>query len=361
MAKINHIIKEQEIITTYNLRQQEQHELHKKYLILKKKNPEWGHKRLGKILNVNPGRVSWWYFKKSSPVPTQTVNWLKAKKLLPLYPQDPRASLIARILGTTFGDGGIFKNLNAIFLSSSELEAVKQFGNDLKIIFGKEIALNSRVIEGGEYGHSWCYQNTNRKIIRMFQALGAPIGKKSEIKLEIPNWIFKNKKFQDNFFSAFFGNEIGIPKIHINKKGTNSLDIGIVCKKELLDDRINFFNNIKHYLNQKGISTNKIYINKHKQDPKSLILKLPISVNFDNLMNFNKKIVLNYTKYKSEKLITTLSELKNIKLKRFNLLSNTLNKLTQRNYSTEWIKHNLRLTDKSLKFIQNREPLKKWN
>ena len=78
-------------------------------------------------------------------------------------------------------------------------------------------------------------------------------------------------------------------------------------------------------------------------------------------MNFYKNVNIYYSKNKSKKLIKTLNSLKEIKLQRFTLLSNTTNKLTQRNYSKEWIKHNLRLTDKSLNFILNQELLEKWN
>jgi Lon-like ATP-dependent protease len=82
------------------------------------------------------------------------------------------------MLGSLFGDGGIFTNLNGIFLSSKEIENVKEFGNDIYTIFGEDMAQHSRIIGGGGKGHSWSYQNTNRKIIRYFVALGAPVGKK---------------------------------------------------------------------------------------------------------------------------------------------------------------------------------------
>jgi len=62
---------------------------------------------------------------------------------------NPKLFLITKVLGATFGDGGIFENLNGIFLSSSELEAVQEFGNDLNKLFGDEIEENSRIIEAG--------------------------------------------------------------------------------------------------------------------------------------------------------------------------------------------------------------------
>lgn len=353
------ILTEQDIINTYDRRQQEQCNLYKKYKKIKEKNPSFGYKRIAKILKQPPHKTRWWHANKHIPVPIQTINWLKERKLIPLKLENPKLLIISKILGTTFGDGGIFQNLNGIFLSSSEINSIKQFEKDITSLV--DIQKNSRIIEGGEYGHSWCYQNTNRNIIRFFQALGAPVGRKSQIKLEIPKWISLKEKIADSFFSAFFGNEIGIPKIHNDKKRTNSLDMGLVCKKELQSNREDFLNIIKTYLKTKGVNADKIYINQHKQEKDKLLLKLAINLNFDNLMNFHKNINISYSKNKSNKLTETLKQLKEIKLQRFNKLINTKNKLTQRNYSKDWTRKNLRLTEKSLNFILNQEPIEKWN
>ncbi len=117
----------------------------------------------------------------------------------------------------------------------------------------------------------------------------------------------------------------------------------------------------QNYLTSKNIKANNIYTRQYKEDKNSLIIKLSINLNFDNLMNFYRNINLHYSNHKQEKLITTLNSLKELKLQRFKKLSNTLNKLTRKNYSETWIKHNLRLTDKSLNFILNQESLEKWN
>ncbi|MBU2634163.1 MAG: hypothetical protein KJ674_02875 [Nanoarchaeota archaeon] len=355
------ILTEQDIINTYNKKQQEQCRLYYQYKKIKQQNPKFGYKRIATLLKQPYGKTRWWHTNKHLPTPIQTINWLKEKELIPLTTKNTKLFLIAKLLGTTFGDGGIFTNLNAIFLSSSEINSIKEFEKDISLIFSKEITLNSRIIEGGEYGHSWCYQNTNRKVIRLFKALSAPIGKKSQITLKIPNWILTNQNLADNFFSSFFGNEIGIPKIHKDNKRTDSLDLGLVCKKELLKNRINFLNSIKKYLESKGIEANSTYVFKHKQEKDKILIKLAINLNFDNLMNFYKNINISYSNNKQNKLIKTLNDLKKLKLQRFNKLTNTLNALTQQNYSKEWTRKNLRLTDKALNFILKQEHLEKWN
>ncbi len=311
------LLTEQDIISTYDKRQQEQCRLYHAYLKIKEENPSFGYKRIAKLLNQPYGKTRWWHAKKHIPVPIQTANWLKEKGLIPLTAKHSNMPQISKVLGTTFGDGGIFANLNAIFLSSSELEAAKEFGEDLKIIFGNEIELNSRKIEGGEYGHSWCYQNTNRNIIRFFQALGAPIGRKSELKLKIPSWVFTEERVIDEFIGSFFGSELNVPKVHINKTHLDTLSIAITGPPSLEENRINFLQEIKSYLEKKGVITGSICKTRNRKRDDSLIFKLLISTRLDNFIRFKERIKISYCVYKKQKLEKTLNDFINIKKQRY--------------------------------------------
>ena len=289
-------------------------------------------------------RTRWWHHDNSIPQPILTTNWLKEKELITLTTENPKINLIAKILGTTFGDGGIFENLNAIFLSSSELEAVKEFGEDLNLIFGKGIEENSRIIEGGEYGHSWCYQNTNRNIIRFFKALGAPIGRKSNMELNLPAWILSEHELADEFFGSFFGNEINIPKIHINKTHLDTLSIGLTGSSKLETNRVDFLQKIKHYLEVRGIETGKICKSKIKGQEYSFIFKLHISTKLENVINFKEKTKIHYCIYKNKKLEKTIQDFMSLKAIR-------LNDLKLMGY-TEVAAKNLLRINKNIKEIQ---------
>ena len=142
------IIDEQDIINTYTQEQQQLAKSYYQYLELKEQNPSWGYKRIATKLGVSYGRTRWWQEKNSAPVPVQTVNYLKKKGLLPLKIDNRKLPGIAKVLGATFGDGGIFNNLNGIFLSSSEKSAVEEFGRDMAIIFNLNHNKNSRISEG---------------------------------------------------------------------------------------------------------------------------------------------------------------------------------------------------------------------
>src|SRR3989344_4950324 len=324
------IILEQDIINTYPEKNIKLSEDYIKYLKLKNKNQNLGKKKLSKLRNEPIHRTRYWHHGNAIPQPVRTVNWLKEKGLLPLNSDNPNINLITKIFGATFGDGGIFGNLNAIFISSSELEAVK---------------------EGGEYGHSWCYHNTNRNIIRFFMALGAPIGDKSFTSMLIPNWI-KTEKIEDEFYGSLFGAEIGIPKVHINKKNLDSLSFGITGTEKFAEDRIRFLSQMANYLNNKGIKTGTININEHKKvnrggEP-TKIYRLLISIEFDNVTNFMTLTKMNYCRYKKEKLANTMNEFSEIKRQR-------IKEMLELGYGLKSILNLLNLSETSLEIIENYE------
>jgi len=339
------IIDEQDIINTYSKEQQALAKSYYKYLELRKQNPSWGYKRLATKLGVSYGRTRWWWEKNSAPVPVQTANWLKGKGLLPLKIDNPKLPLIAKILGATFGDGGIFQNLNGIFLSSSEKEAVEEFGRDIEEVFGLKLNENSRIIEGGEYGHSWCYQNANRNVIRLFQALGAPKGNKTNLELITPKWIRLNQSFEDEFYASFLGGELGSPSQHIQKNRLTTLEVGISGRPEFEENRIAFLEELANYLSRKGVKTTSIYKGKIK-DSDNFMYRLNLSTVFDNVLKFLIEIKLNYCKYKVDRTYTALGKWAMWKKKKYY-------ELIERGHGAEHAMGSLNLTPHSLYLLLN--------
>jgi ATP-dependent Lon protease len=339
------IIDEQDIINTYDSRQQEQCELYYQYQEIKAKNPTWGYKRIAKAMGQKIGKTRWWHAGKHIPVPIQTANWLKERQLLPLKIDNKHLPLIAKVLGATFGDGGVFENLNGIFLSSSEKEAVKEFGKDLEKIFGLNNDENSRIIEGGEYGHSWCYQNTNRNIIRFFLAVGSPKGNKTNIDLIIPSWIKLNDSSQDRFYGAFFGSELGSPSQHIEKNRLTGIEVGITGYPDLERNRTEFLSGVSRYLAGKGISTNEVYVGKIRNS-NNKVFRLGISTLFDNVLKFMIEINLQYCEYKTKRLHKALGLWADWK-------KNKYQELIKSGYGAEHAMKTLNLTPNSLYLLLN--------
>src|SRR3989338_2754899 len=338
------VIDEHDIINTYDEEQQELAKSYYQYLELREQNPSWGYKRIATKLGISYGRTRWWWDKKSAPYPIQTVKYLKKEGLIPLKINNPQLHLIAKVLGATFGDGGIFDNLNGIFLSSSEKEAVVEFGKDLEKIFNLRENENSRIIEGGEYGHSWCYQNTNRNIIRFFIALGSPKGNKTNLELKIPNWISLNENLEDEFYGSFFGGELGTPIIHKKGNHLTNLELGIISSKEFEKNRYEFLSEISLYLKRKNVICTSIY--KRELNFDSIIHRLQIGKKFDNILYFMMNIKINYCRYKVDRLYKALGQWSLLK-------KNKYNELIRTGHGAEYAMKILNLTPNSLYLLLN--------
>ncbi len=338
------IIDEQDIINTYDERQQEQCRLYYQYLEIKEQNTTWGYKRIAKAMNQNIGKTRWWHAKKHIPVPIQTANWLKERNLLPLKIDNSKLPLIAKVIGATFGDGGIFENLNGIFLSSSEKEAVKEFGKNFEKKFVLKEDENSRIIEGGEYGHSWCYQNTNRNLIRFFLALGAPRGNKTHIELKIPKWILLIEHIEDEFYGSFFGGELGSPSLHKDQNRLTTLEIGITGRPNFDNNRNEFLDNIRYYLLRKNVHCNQLY--RRKLNENSVVYRLQIAKNMDNVILFLMNIKINYCRYKVDRLYKSLGQWAMLKKQKYY-------ELIEKGAGAESVMKLLKLTPNSLYLLLN--------
>jgi len=336
------ILDEEDIIKTYPKKHQKQAFLYKHYLEVKEQHPDWGYKKISLSLSQKESKCRWWHNGKHLPIAIKTVNMLKEKGLIPLTLQNPKLPVISRVIGSLFGDGGIFTNLNAIFLSSKELDSVKEFGKDLACIFGENISQNSRIIEGGEKGHSWCYQNTNRSVIRFFMALGAPIGNKTKLEFHIPAWIYSNEDLQDEFFGSYLGGELGVPIVHKKGRFLNTLDVGITADEHTFNNRYMFLEAVRDYLNSKGIKTNSISKRSIKEN--KYLVRLLISTKYENLMQFTKNVKLKYCRYKTEKLLNTLDEFTSIKYNRYK-------ELTESDIGAERAMQLLNLSPRALYYI----------
>ncbi len=311
------ILDEEDIIQTFSKKDQESTHSYYEYLKLKKENPFFGYKKLAKKLEIPKGRVRWWHLTNSKPDPVKVIELLNKKNLLPLTTSHSKVYLVARILGTTFGDGGVFSNLNGIFLSSAERESLSDYKQDLIELFGEEIKSNLREMKSGINETAANVICTNRTLIRFFLALGAPLGRKNK-ELIIPSWIYLNEKSLQEFFGAFLGNELCSPKFSQKHKYFNTFDVALAGSKELKENRIQFLSQVKRYLNSYGIKTNNIYENEFR--PSRFIWKLCISKELENLARFIKFIPLSYSNKKIERLNNALKEMSEWKKINYNNL-----------------------------------------
>ncbi|MFA5050248.1 MAG: ATP-dependent protease LonB [Candidatus Micrarchaeia archaeon] len=314
------IISKIDIIRTYSKTDQKSAQDYYKFLELKRKNPKTGYRKIAKILGIKTGQTRWWNNNTRKPKAVQSVERLEKLGLLPFKTGKKDSYAIARILGTTFGDGGVFSTLNGIFLSSSEEKSIDDYAQDMISIFGEDIGKNFRRIISGVNNTGMCISNSNRDVVRFFVALGAPVGRKNK-EIQFPKWIHLDKNIEKEFFGAFLGNELCSPKYSEKENKIQYFGVGIAGEKYLENNRKKLLREIMLYLKSYDIkTTEKINENEFRKD--KFIWRMQISTDIENIIRFYELIPLRYSDKKTERIRHAMEKVMQRKLDKYSQLKN---------------------------------------
>lgn len=298
------VLTRDDVIGTFSEKDQKAASDYYKFLEIKGQNPQFGYKRIAKMLGINPGQTRWWNNRKHKPKPVKTIERLEKLGLLPFYPDSKVAPIMARILGTTFGDGGIFSTLNGIFLSSSEEDSLNQYAQDLISIFGEKIGKNFERRISGINNTGMVVWNTNRDVVRFFMALGAPVGRKNK-EVKIPEWIHLNQQVESEFFGALLGNELCSPRFSPKQNKIQCFAIGLAGDSSLKENRTEILHEIAYYLNSYGVRTSQ-NINENEFRKGKYVWRLSISTEIENVLRFYQSVPIRYSNAKLSRLQTCI-------------------------------------------------------
>ena len=267
-----------------------------------------GYKRASRILSIKQSTMRWW-FAGMKPKSVQLVERLKAKGLIPLRSEDGRLKDIALVLGALFGDGCIDRNLNTLSFTSSEREMVERFAEIIRRIFGNvpyEIKENTDA-----KGRSYLFRTWDRSVIRFFVALGAPVGKKTEIVLRFPEWVLIKPSVFLAFVDGLFSSDGCIPRWSHAKRFNGSFEIVQITYD--LENKLEFFETISKFLNKFGIRSG-VRVEKNNGKWK---IRLMFEISPDNATRFLSLIPISLSDYKRSKFLNELrSCMDNVKLER---------------------------------------------
>ncbi|MFH1240326.1 MAG: hypothetical protein V1672_03855 [Candidatus Diapherotrites archaeon] len=255
------LVTEQDIINTYSDYDIESCKKYKQYLQLVKENPSFGYKRCAKILGVPQGRIRWWHTrtnKRGKPIPLKTVDKLKEAGFLPLTTKHKHIKEIFRIMGMLFGDGGIDIRLNTLAFISSKIEDIEIFKENLIEIF-PFVKNKINIVEGGEYGHSYNIRTFDRAAIRLFVALGVPVGDKVSTPYMPPkNILSLSKKIRIAFLDGLISSEFSVPSWRSDNRGNyrfTNLTLGLSKIEKLEGKHITFLKSLKRLCKSVGVDT----------------------------------------------------------------------------------------------------------
>ena len=249
----------------------------------------------------------------------QLVKYLEERGLLPLRMDDPRIGILARILGYFIGDGSfdIYREKNGreriitvFYGDGGGLEALRK---DIEFYFNirasrvyKRTRRENIKTAWGEFettGTEYSIKVTSKAFSKLLIKLGAPVGKKTDIDFDVPEWIKKAPKWiKRNFLAGFFGADGSKPRLISDeyKYTPNSISLTAVKTKELEESLVRVLNSIKELLAEFEITS---HVRKVKEYDNRVMYRLVIYSNTREIYNFLSRIGYEYTAQKPYALI----------------------------------------------------------
>lgn len=256
-----------------------------------------GYERASKELDIKASTLRWWE-SGAKPKSLKMAEALKGLNLLPLTSEDKRLEKIALLMGVLFSDGNIDRNLNTLSFISSEREAIEKLVVTLKELFGE---FSYEIKENREAkGRSILFRTWDRRVIRFFVALGAPVGNKTEIKLELPWWVRLKPSLFLAFFDGLYSGDGSVPRFALYKEGikfNGSLEIAQLTDKP--EKKIPFFEEIAWYLGLFGIEA-KVRVDEARGKYK---VRLILSQSIDNVLTFLEFVPISLSPAKRAKFL----------------------------------------------------------
>jgi intein/homing endonuclease len=182
---------------------------------------------------------------------------------------------LARLAGFLFSDGSMYysarNNYYEISFSVGCIDDAKSLESDLSHL-GAKCHIDHRLKEFKIAGrpikmHTYRVKILSKELFSLFENLGAPVGKKTDKKYEVPKWVLEGeRKIQREFLSGFLGGDG--PKVTIfmqkrnGKQPCNSLkinDIEFFKRIDLLNNGICFAKQISSLLENLGVQVNRIF------------------------------------------------------------------------------------------------------
>lgn len=247
----------------------------------------------------------------------RTISILKERNLFPLTGENKNLPIIIKLFAHIFGDG----NANWRFSGTGFRGTLNFSGTREDLLNIKKdllgLGFNSKIEEKKTYGiinyvdgkssvaigKSLQLKCESTPLFVLFKALGAPIGKKTDIEFRVPEWIRNSEKLwvKKLFLASYFGSEMTKPDTQISGKSFRTPYFSINKRQDLINSGLKFVNDIKEMLKDFEIELLKIKsipycIRKDKSI--SYKIKVYLSNSSSNLIRLYGKIGYLYAKKK---------------------------------------------------------------
>ncbi|MFH1247157.1 MAG: hypothetical protein V1644_02135, partial [Candidatus Micrarchaeota archaeon] len=237
------------------------------------------------------------------------ISTLKGKGLLPLKANNPKLSILTKLVGHVFGDGTLsfsmkrFKSAIAIVFTGDK-DALDEIAIDISTLgfkasdysqsYAKSV-LADRTI-AGYTGRRSCY---SKPLFVLLTALGAPVGDKVVQASCVPSWIKTQPLFiQREFLASYFGSEMTTPTVD-KRTGKTFLQPGFSLNKttSLVQNGVEFAREIEEMLSKFEVQVSRVVIASgtiRKNGVETKKIKVLLRATLENLLNLYGKIGFEY-------------------------------------------------------------------
>ncbi len=234
----------------------------------------------------------------------QIKKILREKSLLPLYLDNEKIGVIARIAGYAFGDAHIHvyfdkkkngkkvRKIRTVFYG--EKTGLEELRKDIMFLGFKpsKIRTRKRIVKNSA-GEENSFSVNSTAFSTLLVELGVPAGDKTKKEYSVPEWIKKAPLWiKRNFLAGLFGAELTTPKVLKNGYNFAQLMIPVGKIKNLEENARKFLKEISALLKEFGVKAKYIY--KTKESKNKVVLKLVISNKEENLVKLFTKIGYEY-------------------------------------------------------------------
>lgn len=242
-----------------------------------------------------------------------TLEELKKRGLIPLkLLNNPKAIILARLLGHLFGDGTfILREDESRAIFRGDEEDLKNIRRDIEFIGFEPEKIVRRSSKGkirtakgktlDVCGTGCSFEVRSKPFGILLNVLGAPNGDKVKNNISIPSWIARAPAYiKKEFLSAYFGCELSKPKLRKSCKKMFKEPVFKLSKTEdKIESGVNFAGSIIKILDEDfGIkaTVSKESGNIRKDGAKTVVIKTTIRSDAQNLINFYGKMGYAYNK-----------------------------------------------------------------
>jgi tRNA-splicing ligase RtcB len=248
------------------------------------------------------------------------IKNLKERDLLPLTYDNPKFPYLIKICAFIFGDGSmnfIGKKKDGILHFSGKKEDLLEIKKDLEKIgyTSSKIYKHKYVCKNGKISYIDNFYVNASSLLLLLAALGVPLGKKVNLKYNVPKWLFQAPLWQKRLFLAvLFGCELRKPHRRKERKfGFNAPVFTMNKRIDLIENGKKFLEDIAKLCQEFGVKTTKIQCRRlivSKNGNKTKALELVFSSSSESLLNLWSKIGYEYNQERK-----TLASLYTIYLK----------------------------------------------